>query len=104
MRRYEYFGQYGIIQFVTINKEKVFQTESQGLCYSAYITYQSCQDASIAILAVDDFHYESRLIRASFGRTKYCKFFLKNSQCLNKDCPYQHYYSDNKDILTSDDM
>jgi CCR4-NOT transcription complex subunit 4 len=53
LRRFEYFGQYGEIHHVTINKEKAFQSENQGLCYSAYLTYSSEKEASIAILSID---------------------------------------------------
>lgn len=79
LRRYEYFGQYGKILQITVNKENIFQSENQGACYSAYITYSHPKEASIAILAIDQHVFDNRLMRASFGRTKYCKFFLKNT-------------------------
>ncbi|CDW78808.1 ccr4-not transcription complex subunit 4 isoform 3 [Stylonychia lemnae] len=104
LRRYEYFGQYGRIQQITINRENAYNSENQGICFSAYITYSQPQEASIAILAVDQFVYDSRHIRASFGRTKYCKFFLKDTQCPKKECPYQHTICDQNEALTQDDM
>lgn len=89
---------------VTINKDKAYQSENQGTCYSVYITYSTPQEASIAILAVDQHVFDGRLIRASFGRTKYCKFFLKDTNCLNKDCPYMHELCSGAEVLTRDDM
>lgn len=75
---------------ITINKEQLHSSD-QGVCYSAYITYNQPHEAAIAILAVDQKVRDSRLIRASFGRTKYCKFFLRQmSACPNRDCPYMH--------------
>jgi CCR4-NOT transcription complex subunit 4 len=53
LKKYEYFGQYGRILSVTINKESAFMSEDQGVCFSAYITYSSDKEAAIAILAVD---------------------------------------------------
>jgi CCR4-NOT transcription complex subunit 4 len=103
LKRYEYFGQYGKILSVTINKDNAFQSENQGTCFSAYLSYSHPKEASIAILAVDQFVFDGRLLRASFGRTKYCKFFLKESQCLNKDCPYQHIISSESDVLAQDE-
>lgn len=114
MKRYEYFGQYGVIQNITINKdthttflkddvESTSSNKSQ-ISYAAYITYTSPQDASLAIMALDQHIYDGRLIRASYGRTKYCKFFLKNHSCPKKDCPYKHKESKEEDILTLDDM
>jgi hypothetical protein len=55
-------------------------------------------------MTLDQHQYEGRLIRASYGRTKYCKFFLKNYACPKKDCPYKHKESKEQDILTPDDM
>jgi len=48
--------------------------------------------------------FDSRTIRASYGRTKYCKFFLKSQACTKRDCPYKHSESKESDILTPDDM
>lgn len=55
-------------------------------------------------MALDQQQYDGRLIRASYGRTKYCKFFLKNQTCPKNDCPYKHKESKEQDILTPDDM
>ena len=76
MSKYEYFGQYGKIVALTINKEQAFNSD-QGQSLSAYITYSQPHEAAIAILAVDQAVRDNRLLRASFGRTKYCKYFLR---------------------------
>ena len=90
MRRYEYFGQYGKIQKIMIkNKEgcnsisdrigdeSASSQQSKGLLsFAAHITFSTPEEASLAILALDKHIYDSRKIRASFGRTKFCKFFL----------------------------
>jgi CCR4-NOT transcription complex subunit 4 len=93
MRRYEYFGQYGKIKNITLNKDNAYisacsekdgidestSSNKSQISYAAYITYTSPQDVSLAILALDQLVYDNRTIRASYGRTKYCKFFLKNT-------------------------
>ena len=79
-------------------------SDNQVLCHSAYITYSTQREASIAILSVDQFVFDGRLMRASFGRTKYCRFFLKGSHCLNQGCPYLHKEADPRDILTQEEM
>jgi hypothetical protein len=61
-----------------------------GVCHSAYITFSQPHEAAIAILSSDQFVRDSRLIRASFGRTKYCKFFLRQAICQNRGCLYMH--------------
>jgi hypothetical protein len=62
------------------------------------------QDASVAILAIDNIEVDNHLIRASFGTTKYCSFFLRNTNCPNKECLYQHHLADDSDIIHRDDM
>mmetsp|Transcript_12162 Transcript_12162/g.18798 ORF Transcript_12162/g.18798 Transcript_12162/m.18798 type:complete len:83 (-) Transcript_12162:1477-1725(-) len=56
----------------------------------------------MAILCLDHVTFESRLMRASFGRTKYCKFFLKKQSCPNKECPYQHEQCKQQDVIPPD--
>ena len=68
--------------------------------YSAYITYSSQQEASIAILSADCSHIDGFLIKVSYGSTKYCTHFLRNVECLNKECLFYHYIVDEKDILS----
>ena len=74
--KYEYFGQYGKIKKIIINKKKAYNLNNPfGPSYSAYVTYSKPYEASIAILALDNIYIDNHLIRASFGTTKYCQFF-----------------------------
>jgi len=47
---------------------------------------------------------DDRMIRASFGTTKYCTFFLKNQNCLNKDCLYLHEFRLNVNAVSKDEV
>ena len=47
-----------------------------GPSYSGYITYSNPRESAIAILSVDQYMYNDRLIRESFGTSKFCQFFL----------------------------
>jgi CCR4-NOT transcription complex subunit 4 len=47
---------------------------------------------------------DEHLLRASFGTTKYCTFFLKSADCPNKECLYLHSLADEEDIVHRDDM
>ena len=96
----EYFGQYGSILKVVVNKNKAYNPEGHnGPSYSAYISYTTAQEASIAILSIDNIEADYHVLRASFGTTKYCTFFLKNLDCPNKDCLYLHSMADDEDII-----
>jgi CCR4-NOT transcription complex subunit 4 len=68
----EYFGQYGTINKIVVNKNKAYnQNNPKGPSFSAYVTYAKPHEASIAILSLDNIIIDDHLIRASFGTTKY---------------------------------
>jgi len=67
----EYFGQYGTITKIVVNKNKAYNPGNpKGPSFSAYVTYSKPHEASIAILNLDGVVVEDHLIRASFGTTK----------------------------------
>jgi CCR4-NOT transcription complex subunit 4 len=64
LRRHEYFGQYGRIQKIVVNKTNLYNsTLPNGPSVSAYITFYKKEDASRAIQAVDGAWLENRVIR-----------------------------------------
>ena len=80
----------------SINNKKV---------YSAYITYSNEKEAAYAILCVDSLLIQGKIIRAFFGTTKYCSYFLNNQICPNLDkCLFLHQLIDDKDIIIDDNM
>ena len=62
----------GKIEKVVINTNNVYNGSRGGPSYSGYITFSNPRDSAKAILAVDQFMYNERLIRASFGTSKFC--------------------------------
>jgi CCR4-NOT transcription complex subunit 4 len=100
LAKQEYFAQYGTITKIVVNKNKAYDPNGpNGPSFSAYITYSTPQEASIAILSIDNIEVDGHLLRASFGTTKYCTFFLKSCDCPNKDCLYLHYIASEDDII-----
>ena len=94
----EYFGQYGSIQKILLSSKTNSETNKK--TFSIYITYSNEREASFAILAVDSLLIEGKLIRAFFGTTKYCNYFLNNSICPNEDkCMFLHKLVKDKDII-----
>lgn len=105
LMRYEYFGQYGNIIKIVVNKNKAYnQSSPHGPSYSAYVTFSKPSEASIAILSLDETMVDNHLIRASFGTTKYCSFFLKGIPCTNNDCLFLHKIADESDIIKRGDL
>jgi len=105
LQKYEYFGQYGTIIKIVVNKNKAYnQNSPHGPSFSAYVTYSKPTEASIAILSLDEIILDNHSIRASFGTTKYCSFFLKGVECNNKDCLFLHNFADENEIIKRGDL
>ena len=104
LRSLDFFGQYGRIEKIVINTNNVYNGGRGGPSYSSYITFSDPRDSAIAILSVDQHMYNERLIRASFGTSKFCQFFLSGQKCTNKDCLYLHELRSDLEAYTKEDM
>ena len=104
IRSLDLFGQYGKIEKIVINTNNVYNGSRGGPSYSGYITFNNPRDSAKAILSVDQFMYNDRLIRASFGTSKFCQFFLSGQKCTNKDCLYLHELRSDLEAYTKEDM
>jgi CCR4-NOT transcription complex subunit 4 len=102
--RREYLGQYGKITKVLVNSDKVYNptNSNQGPSYSAYINYSQEQEAALAILSIDSSIYNGKQIKAAFGTTKYCAFYIKKIPCPNKECVYIHSVQDKSNIISKE--
>ncbi len=97
----EYFGQYGQIRKIVVNRDKPFNRGTpDGPSFSAYVTFAHVNEASIAILALDEFELDDRIIKASYGMTKYCSYFIKSTPCPNADCLYLHTLASDNDCYS----
>ena len=105
LKSFEYFGQYGKINKLVINKNKIYNSNGpNGPSYTCFITYSKEAESSLAILSLDKSIIDSHEIKANYGTTKYCLNFLKNSECKNKDCIYLHKLASQKDIVSREQM
>ena len=106
MKKPEYFGQYGNILKIVVNTVNAYKSnETKALSHSAYITYSKSSEASLAILAVDGIMIGGGCIRATYGSTRFCAFYLKGKECTNKECLYLHTEAgDHDDILDKEDV
>ena len=94
----EYFGQYGTILKLIISKK--INPENKKKSFSVYITYKNEKEAAITILCIDSLLINGKIIRAFFGTTKYCTYFMNNSICPNsKNCMFLHQLINNKEII-----
>ncbi|KAM0687133.1 hypothetical protein COBT_001633 [Conglomerata obtusa] len=96
----EFFGQFGKIRKFVLNK----RTSNLEATASAYITYAAETEATKCISEIDESCLEGKMIKATFGTTKYCSFYLKNVNCQNLECMYLHEKGKDCDSLTKDEM
>ena len=105
LKSFEYFGQYGKILKLVINKKKVYNSNGpNGPSYTCFVTYSTEEESSLAILSLDNTIIDNHEIKANYGTTKYCMNFLKKWECKNKDCIYLHKLADEKDIVSREIM
>eukprot|EP00956_Cyclotella_meneghiniana_P020678 scaffold36759_cov22-Cyclotella_meneghiniana.AAC.1 len=102
LRKPEYFGQYGKIAKIVINRNSL--GEPRRASASAYVTFVYKEDTLACILALDGFYHDGRNIRASYGTSKYCSAFIKSVKCNNPDCTYLHHMGDTEDTFTKQEI
>jgi hypothetical protein len=104
LKRKDYFGKYGKILKIAVNRKQTQATTAQRPSCSAYITYRREEDAADAIQNCNGQVMDGRILRATFGTTKYCSFFLRNVACNNPNCLYLHELAAEEDCFTKDDL
>ena len=68
------------------------QYNGQGQTVSCYITYRDVSSADLCISTLDESLFDNKIIRVTYGTTKYCSYFLKNRECINDECMYLHEF------------
>ncbi|KRY88767.1 Bardet-Biedl syndrome 2 -like protein [Trichinella pseudospiralis] len=96
LRSDDYFGKYGKIMRILINKK--------GKMPMAYITFQRSKDAMQAVAELDKKDLGGHTVKASLGTTRYCAFFLKNSICKIHDCYFMHNLVPDEATFSRDDL
>ncbi|KAI9272484.1 hypothetical protein BY458DRAFT_474320 [Sporodiniella umbellata] len=110
VRSNDYFGQFGKIAKIVINKRQVAPTShangatSMQPSAAVYVTYARKDDAAKAIHAVDGSVMAGRVLRASYGTTKYCTYYLRNMSCPNPSCLYLHEPGEDADTISKEEL
>ncbi len=95
---FEYFGQYGKIIKISLASTNDRTTHKK--TNSAYVTFETSEQAAYCILSVDSIKINEHLVRAFFGTTKYCNHYLNNFKCFNEDkCSFLHYIADEENCI-----
>lgn len=100
------FGVWGKIVKIVVNKRSyVGASSGHQPSSSLYVTYARKEDAARAIQGIDaSTGADGRVLRASYGTTKYCTFFLRGAACQNPGCMYLHEQGDESESFTKEQM
>lgn len=103
----EFFGKFGKIKKLVVkgHNEGIKQTYNSTLnTVSCYITYYSPHDAQSCISILDESLFDNKVIKCTYGTTKYCSYFLKNRECINEECMYLHFIDQNDQIMIKSEI
>jgi CCR4-NOT transcription complex subunit 4 len=96
-----YFGKYGRITKIHITSG---HHNSQDLTFGAYITYSTEEEAAVCIKTCHEHFLDGKKLTVTFGTTKYCSYFLKNSRCPKNDCVFLHDLASDADTIFREEM
>lgn len=99
LRLDHYFGQYGKVSKLVVNKRNQNANSVGNSGYGIYVTYLKKSEADRCILAIDGSTIDGRVVRAAHGTTKYCSLYLKGQSCPNPYCMYLHEPGEEADSL-----
>ena len=122
-----YLGQYGQILRISINRTKAKNGKNgkktscnnenmhemvNGDChnycdstFSAYVTFVDTFSCCLALLAIQYCeNVKFKTLRAYFGTTKFCRFFLKGVKCNIRYCSFAHYPAKVEHVLHSQNL
>jgi CCR4-NOT transcription complex subunit 4 len=124
LRSNDYFGQYGKIAKLFLRKTP--SSDSNGVPNGSsssssssdtdlgiYITYLRREDAARAIAALDGYQAPNnpgKVLKATYGTTKYCLYFLRGMKCEDGgglgggSCLGLHEWAGEGDVFTRKDM
>ncbi|KAH3670736.1 hypothetical protein OGAPHI_001251 [Ogataea philodendri] len=106
LRSDKYFGQYGKISKIVINKRTPNPNNPHHTNpgYGVYVTFARKEDASRCIAAVDGSISDGRVLKAAHGTTKYCSSYLRGQPCPNPNCMFLHEPGEEADSYTRKDL
>lgn len=108
LRSDKYFGQYGKILKIVINRKTPtgpshqMQNSNQGIV--VYVTFTRKEDALRCINELDGSLCDGRVLRAAHGTTKYCLSYLRGHPCPNPNCMFLHEPGEEADSYTRKDL
>ncbi|ORY47514.1 hypothetical protein LY90DRAFT_509002 [Neocallimastix californiae] len=89
IRQHNYFGKYGKITKVVINKKYII-LHKERVPILVFISHMPKKRMPLKQLLLWMVHHVKEELLTSYGTTKYCTNYLKGQQCQNPNCMYLH--------------
>ncbi|KAM0918097.1 hypothetical protein ACQ4PT_009065 [Festuca glaucescens] len=102
LRQKSFLGQYGKIENIII--DNIGANQQLPDSGRVYVTFSREEEAVLCIESVNGYILGGRLLKATFGVTRYCHIWLSNKVCQKPNCSYVHYKALAEDICTKDDV
>jgi len=94
LRTKQYFGKYGKLLSIAVNKKR----------NSAYVRFKNAEDAEFAIRKINGKYIDGARVKATYGMSKYCANFLRGTNCTNPSCFYLHHFARSEDCFSKEDL
>eukprot|EP01084_Bolivina_argentea_P258990 436844_1 len=97
LRDTKWYGQFKGIVEISIHKSRHR--------VKAFITFDNTQNALKAINFSNTAEFDDgRQLKATFGMTYYCRYFLSQQKCMTINCRYIHKWVATQDVITDKDV
>ena len=96
-----FFGKFGKILKIHISQGHHSSSDST---YGAYLTFSTEEEAAVCIRACKEFLLDGKKLTVTYGTTKYCSYFLKNSRCPKSECVFLHHMASTADTIFREEM
>ncbi|KAM3586527.1 transcriptional repressor general negative regulator of transcription subunit 4 [Umbelopsis sp. WA50703] len=102
----EIFRQFGKVSKIVISKRHAMHQyeDDQQSIVGIYVTYNRKEDAAKAIGSLDGTTKDDNVLRASYGTTKYCTYYLSHMACPNPSCMYLHEPGEESDSYNKENL
>jgi len=109
LRSDKYFGQYGKILKIVINKRNPPPNappiaHRNDNAFGVYVTFSKKEEATKCINAIDGTFVDGKPLKAAYGTTKYCSSYLRGQPCPNPNCMFLHEPGEEADSYTRQDL
>ena len=97
-----YFGKFGKIIKLAITRKPA--AAAAAATFSTYVTFKRAAECATAIALCHHTVLLGHVLKATYGTTKYCAFYVRGVPCTNQKCQYLHEAARSEDLVSKDEL